>query len=311
MSSDWRSPTQTGCSAAKPRARTPVAARIVQQRCPTTASHRSHLSSGRSRSSLCSVPPTPASGLIWRAALTAATLSCAVWKYRTLRAPLLRCERSRLDQTSGFGIAAAPIRRSGPRPPRCGTCGRCPRCRAWTPPEDALVDAFLGELEPKAIAQKLNEHFGIQRTATAVIARLKRRNQSRWLHGISLRELERITGVDHRTIVRVWIGRGLLQGERWSGRGPPPGLAIQGASCADVRARTRLSARLPADATGSCLDNPCERRVGGRGVAHGGGPRGLPWCISGGGTPRREKRTHPSSPTARRREARHDLLSGA
>jgi hypothetical protein len=111
-------------------------------------------------------------------------------------------------------------------PPRCGTCGRCSRCRRWTEPEDALVDTLLGICQPSEIAARLNARYGLDRTACAVIQRLKRRQRSRWMVGLSLRDLERIFGVDHRVILRWWVLPGLLIGRRWSGRGPPPGLAF-------------------------------------------------------------------------------------
>jgi DNA invertase Pin-like site-specific DNA recombinase len=67
----------------------------------------------------------------------------------------------------------------------------------------------------------------MDRTSCAVIQRLKRRGKSRWMEGYSLRDLERIFGVDHRTIVRRWIEPGLLVGRRWSGRGPQQGWLFQ------------------------------------------------------------------------------------
>src|SRR5215207_1522765 len=96
------------------------------------------------------------------------------------------------------------------RLPRCGTCGRCARCRRWTEPEDAFVDNLLGRCEPSEIAKKLCARFGIERTPTAVVQRLKRRRRSHWMQGFSLRELERVFGVDHRTILRAWVKPGLL-----------------------------------------------------------------------------------------------------
>jgi hypothetical protein len=39
-----------------------------------------------------------------------------------------------------------------------------------------------------------------------VAQRLKRRGRSRWVECISLRDIERVFGVDHRTVVRDWIG---------------------------------------------------------------------------------------------------------
>lgn len=46
------------------------------------------------------------------------------------------------------------------------------------------------------IAAQLNERFGLDRTACAVVRRLKRRGKSRWMEGYSLRDLERVIGID-------------------------------------------------------------------------------------------------------------------
>ncbi len=118
----------------------------------------------------------------------------------------------------------APVRG---RPPRCGTCGRCSRCRRWTDPEDALVDSLVGTLELTEIAVRLSRRFGLERTPTGISSRLKRRRKSRWMNGLSLRALERIFGLDHRSILRWWVDPGLLAGRRWSGRGPAPGWLFQ------------------------------------------------------------------------------------
>jgi hypothetical protein len=125
------------------------------------------------------------------------------------------------------------------RPPACNNCGRCSRCRRWTEPEDEFVDNLVGKHEPAEIAAKLIERFGVDRTACAVIQRLKRRGKSRWMEGYSLRDLERILGVDHRTIVHRWIEPGLLVGRRWSGRGPPSRLAVRHRSRRGVHTPTR------------------------------------------------------------------------
>jgi len=109
------------------------------------------------------------------------------------------------------------------RPPRCGTCGRCSRCRRWTDPEDALVDSLVGTLELTGIAVRLSRRFGLERTPTGISSRLKRRRKSRWMNGLSLRALERIFGLDHRSILRWWVDPVLLVGRRWSGRGPARG----------------------------------------------------------------------------------------
>src|SRR6266542_2484953 len=76
--------------------------------------------------------------------------------------------------------------------------------------EDEIVDQLLGKYEPAEIAAKLNERLGLDRTACAIIQRMKRRGKSRWMLGYSVRDLERILGVDHRRIVRRWIEPGLL-----------------------------------------------------------------------------------------------------
>jgi hypothetical protein len=43
------------------------------------------------------------------------------------------------------------------------------------------------------------------------------------MEGLSLRDLERIFGMDHRAILRWWLELGLLVGRRWSGRDPHRG----------------------------------------------------------------------------------------
>jgi hypothetical protein len=76
------------------------------------------------------------------------------------------------------------------------------------------------------------------------------------MEGYSLRDLERIFGVDHRTIVRDWIEPGLLVGRRWSGRGPHSGWLFEPATVDSFFRSHRLSLGLrrdvalyPADAT--------------------------------------------------------------
>jgi hypothetical protein len=128
-----------------------------------------------------------------------------------------------------FESSRPSTQRVGPKaqPPRCSTCGRCSRCRRWTEPEDAFVDSLVGKDDSVAIALKVTNRFGIERTPTAVIQRLKRRGCSRWVETITLRDIERVFGVGHRTVVRDWIGGGLLTGRRRPGRGPPPELELR------------------------------------------------------------------------------------
>ena len=142
------------------------------------------------------------------------------------------------------------------RAPRCGTCGRCPRCRRWTEPEDAFVECLLGKVNAAAIALKLRDRFGIERTPTAVIQRLKRRGRSRWVETIRLRDIERIFRVGHRTIVRDWIGGGLLAARRRPGRGPPPRLELRSERDRGVHPGACVPARPIQYAAGPSVDQP-------------------------------------------------------
>src|SRR5262249_35519813 len=87
---------------------------------------------------------------------------------------------------SSLTLRARRILRTRPRlttarPPACNNSGGCSRCRRWTEPEDEFVDELIGKHKPAVIAAKLNERFGLDRTACAVIQRLKRRGKSRWM----------------------------------------------------------------------------------------------------------------------------------
>jgi hypothetical protein len=114
------------------------------------------------------------------------------------------------------------------RPSRCGTCGRCSACRRWTEQEDAFVDALLGECELSEIVTRLQQRYGIERSVPGLVSRLKRRARSRWSADLSLRDVERLFGIDHRVILRWWVKPGLLVGRRWSGRGPHAGWLFSG-----------------------------------------------------------------------------------
>ena len=164
------------------------------------------------------------------------------------------------------------------RPSRCGTCGRCARCRRWTEPEDALVDSLVGTHDTEEIAATLSGRFGIARTPGAVSERLKRRRRSRWMEGLSLRELERIFGVDHRTILQAWVGPGLLHGRRWSGRGPPPWLAVPVGRCGGLRPRACRFTGREQDAERSPSHELRTTRMADAGLAIGAGPGGLCWA---------------------------------
>lgn len=125
---------------------------------------------------------------------------------------------------------------------RCtdGTCGACRSCQmrqhwrdgvfahrpktppwdAWDIEQDAALEALAGTVEADEIARRLSEQFAIPRTKAAVRIRAKRLGVSLWVQGWSLRDVERFFGLDHRAIVRYWVTPGLLQSERWNGRGP-------------------------------------------------------------------------------------------
>ncbi len=62
------------------------------------------------------------------------------------------------------------------------------------------------------------------------------------MEGYTLRDLERVFGMDHRTIVRRWIEPGLLVGRRWSGRGPHNGWLFDRATV-DAFGRARSMTR--------------------------------------------------------------------
>ena len=123
----------------------------------------------------------------------------------------------------------SPARRQR-RPSHCGTCGRCSACRRWTEPEDAFVDELLGHCELSEIVRRLHQRYGIERSVPGLVSRLKRRARSRWSADLSLRDLERLFGIDHRVILRWWVKPGLLLGRRWSGRGPHAGWLFSGES---------------------------------------------------------------------------------
>src|SRR5262249_46748189 len=121
------------------------------------------------------------------------------------------------------GCATSELNGGASRRPRCGICGRCSACRRWTKPEDDLVDELVGNVELQEIVSRLGDRFKIERTVPGLVSRLKRRGRSHWREALSLHDLERLFGVDHRAISRTWIDAGLLVGTRRTGRGPHDG----------------------------------------------------------------------------------------
>lgn len=128
---------------------------------------------------------------------------------------------------------------------RCPTrdCGACRSCKLrqawadgkfagkrksmrgdhWTPEQDDQLRAIVGTVPWEQLAAVWLERTSIPRTAVALRIRSKRIGVSTWAQGWSMRDLERVFGVSHHTIVRHWITLGHLVGTRWSGRGPNAG----------------------------------------------------------------------------------------
>lgn len=93
----------------------------------------------------------------------------------------------------------------------------------WTPEQDDALRQMAGTVPREELQAAWLRRTGLERTQTALIVRCKRLGISARARGLSMTELERITGVDHRVINRAWLAPGLLQGRRWQGRGPHPG----------------------------------------------------------------------------------------
>lgn len=111
--------------------------------------------------------------------------------------------------------AAASLRRTiaeGRR--RTGT-----RWNAWDREQDALLVELAGSRSPAEIAVALTERFGIPRRAAAVRKRAPHLGLSLYRRQLSVHELMRICHVHTRTILRVWVGPGLLRAERRGTRG--------------------------------------------------------------------------------------------
>jgi hypothetical protein len=133
-------------------------------------------------------------------------------------------------------------RRAHP-PCACGACRSCllrqawaagafvtrrngRRWDTWSREEDRRLAELAGR-DLEEIAAILTAEFCVPRTAVAVRVHATRRDISLWRNGFSLRDLERLFGVDHRAIVRRWIGPGLLPARRRRGRGAHDGWLIE------------------------------------------------------------------------------------
>ena len=132
---------------------------------------------------------------------------CAPCRARRIWTPERRAaagERNRARAAGGFQFGA---RKDG-RPRRA-------KSDVWTPQQDAALDALLGQADTWTIAEILTERFGVARTHTAVVNRIKRRGLSLLVvRPWSRRELVRLLGVSDETLVE-WIERGLLIGIAW------------------------------------------------------------------------------------------------
>lgn len=142
---------------------------------------------------------------------------------------------------------AAPKHRAPKQRPRRGCrvdpCPGCRSCRsreawaagkwarrrkgvlpdAWLPKHDARLRELAGSRPLPEVAARLSDEFALPRSAEACRIRCVRLGISTWVHGLSMRDVERLFRVDHRAILRWWVEPGLLVGTRWDGRGPEVG----------------------------------------------------------------------------------------
>ena len=93
----------------------------------------------------------------------------------------------------------------------------------WTREEEDRLRQLAGTVELHRVAEILTAEFGTPRTRNAVDVRCARLGISHWVKGMSMTELERLFGYDHRAIARNFVDTGLLPARRWSGRGPNEG----------------------------------------------------------------------------------------
>lgn len=93
----------------------------------------------------------------------------------------------------------------------------------WTPEQDAILRDLAGTVPREQLHAAWMERTGLPRTHEALVVRCQRIGASMWVHGWSLRSVERLFGTDHRMIIRNWVQTGELPGSRWRGRGPNEG----------------------------------------------------------------------------------------
>lgn len=95
--------------------------------------------------------------------------------------------------------------------------------RHWTPEQNRALAQLAGTRPVEEIASALERRFHIRRTTPALRIQAKRLGISLWQGGLSMRDMERLFGVDHKHIRRFWVDAGHLAARRWGGRGPNDG----------------------------------------------------------------------------------------
>lgn len=95
--------------------------------------------------------------------------------------------------------------------------------RHWTPEQNRVFTALAGTMPIDEIADELERRFYIRRSTASLRIQAKRLGISLWQAGLSLREMERVFGVNHKHIRRFWVDPGHLPARRWDGRGPYDG----------------------------------------------------------------------------------------
>jgi hypothetical protein len=97
------------------------------------------------------------------------------------------------------------------------------RWDVWTREEREYLEKYAGSVEIGVLAERISAIHGVPRTAEAIRIKGVRWGISLWAQGLSLRDVELLFHLDHRSVVRCWVEPGLLKARRWSGRGPNAG----------------------------------------------------------------------------------------
>ena len=100
----------------------------------------------------------------------------------------------------------------------------------WSKAEDQALRRLAGTRPLDELAANWEQLTGgLPRSLNALAVRIRHLGLSRWAQGLSLCEVERATGYDHRTILAHWVQSavGGLPASRWNGRGPNQGWWIE------------------------------------------------------------------------------------